>query len=139
MGKTRVEKYGDAILKVIKGFCDENDIEVPNDNPSFDEPKPKKEKIDTKKASLELFKSGKTIEEIANERDLNENTIFGHLASFISSGEVKITDLMSKKHYNELKKLIPGKTFDNLSDLKHQLDEKYSYGELRLVLEDLSK
>ena len=56
-----------------------------------------------------------------------------------TSGEVKITDLMSKEHYEELKKLIPSKTFDNLSDLKHQLDDKYSYGELRLVLEDLNK
>ncbi|WP_166966226.1 helix-turn-helix domain-containing protein [Yeosuana marina] len=139
MGKTRVEKYGHAILEVIKAYCEDNDIEIPNDESIFEEVKSKKEKVDTKKLSLELFKSGKSIEEIANERDLNENTIFGHLASFIPSGEVKITDLMSKKHYNELKKMIPSKTFDNLSDLKHQLDEKYSYGELRLVLEDLSK
>ncbi|WP_338358172.1 helix-turn-helix domain-containing protein [Yeosuana marina] len=139
MGKTRVEKYGHAILEVIKAYCEDNDIEIPNDETLFEEVKSKKEKVDTKKLSLELFKSGKSIEEIANERDLNENTIFGHLASFIPSGEVKITDLMSKKHYNELKKMIPSKTFDNLSDLKHQLDEKYSYGELRLVLEDLSK
>jgi len=139
MGKTRVEKYGSAILNVIKHYCDENDIETLNDNISFEEKKPKSKKIDTKKLSLELFKSGKSIEEIANERDLNENTIFGHLASFVSSGEVKVTDLISKNHYEALKKLIPSKTFENLSDLKHQLDDTYSYGELRLVLEDLSK
>jgi hypothetical protein len=139
MGKTRVEKYGSAILNVIKHYCDENDIETLNDNISFEEKKPKKTKIDTKKVSLELFKSGKSVEEIANERDLNENTIFGHLASFVSSGEVKITDLISKKHYEALTKLIPSMIFENLSDLKHQLDDTYSYGELRLVLEDLSK
>ncbi|MGZ0015074.1 helix-turn-helix domain-containing protein [Yeosuana sp. AK3] len=139
MGKTRVEKYGNAILNVIKHYCDENGIDTLNDNISFEEKKPKSIKIDTKKLSLELFKSGKSIEEIANERDLNENTIFGHLASFVSSGEVKITDLISKNHYEALKKLIPSMTFDTLSDLKHQLDDTYSYGELRLVLEDLSK
>ncbi|MCF8274746.1 MAG: helix-turn-helix domain-containing protein [Flavobacteriaceae bacterium] len=139
LGKTRVEKYGSAILNVIKHYCDENDIETLNDNISFEEKKPKSKKIDTKKLSLELFKSGKSIEEIANERDLNENTIFGHLASFVSSGEVKITDLISKNHYEALKKLIPSMIFENLSDLKHQLDDTYSYGELRLVLEDLSK
>ena len=27
--------------------------------------------------------------------------------------------------------------FENLSDLKHQIDEKYSYTDLRLVLNDL--
>ena len=139
MGKTRVEKYGNAILEIIKAYCEDNDIETLTNEPVFEEVTSKKKKVDTKKVSLKLFKSGKSIEEIANERDLNENTIFGHLAGLIPSGDVKVTDLMSKKHYNELKKLIPSTTFDNLSDLKHQLDEKYSYGELRLVLEDLNK
>ncbi len=139
MGKTRIEKYGTEILKVIKSYCDENDIETSNDVSIFEELKPKKQKGDTKRISLDLFKTGKSIGQIALERELNSNTIFGHLAGFISSGEVQITDLMTKAHYSELKKTIPTKTFENLSDLKHQIDDKYSYGEVRLVLEELSK
>ncbi|MDW5290503.1 helix-turn-helix domain-containing protein [Formosa sp. PL04] len=138
MGKTRVEKYGSAILNVIRDYCDENDIQTESDETIRIEVKSKKDKIDTKKASLELFKSGKTIGNIAAERDLNENTIFGHLASYISSGEIKILDLMSTENYNELNKLIPQKTFENLSELKNQLDDKYSYGELRLVLDSIN-
>jgi hypothetical protein len=138
MGKTRIEKYGEEIVKVIKDYCDESDIEISSDVSIFEELKPKKKKGDTKKVSLELFKVGKLIDQIAVERELNSNTIFGHLASFISSGEVKITDLISETNYSELKKIIPTKTFDNLSDLKHQVDDKYSYGELRLVLNELS-
>ena len=138
MGKTRIEKYGAEILKVIKGYCEENDIETSNDVSIFEAAQPKKQKGDTKKISLDLFKAGKSIDQIALERELNINTIFGHLAGFISSGEVKITDLMSKSNYNELKKIIPTKTFENLSDLKHQIDDKFSYGEIRLVLQDLS-
>ena len=137
MGKTRVEKYGMAILKVIKAYCDENDIETASDSEIFDEPKPKKKLGETKKESLELFKLGKSIEHIANERELNINTVFGHLASFIPSGEIKVTDLMPIAYYEELKAIIPKKKYENLSDLKHQLDEKYSYGDLRLVLDDL--
>jgi len=140
MGKTRIEKYGAEILTVIKSYCEENDIETSNEVSVFEELKPKTtEKGNTKKISLELFKAGKSLDQIALERDLNTNTIFGHLAEFISSGEVKITDLMSKLHYTELKKVIPTKTFENLSDLKHQLDDKFSYGELRLVLISLKK
>ena len=90
------------------------------------------------KASLALFKSGKTIQEIAAVRALNVNTIIGHLASFIPTGAIRITDIMPEEHYKELKALIPTKTFENLSDLKHQLDEKYSFGELRLVLNELN-
>ena len=138
MGKTRIEKYAMEILQVIKRYCKENAIETSNTMTFFEELKPKKQKGDTKKISLELFKAGKSIEQIALERELNSNTIFGHLADFISSGEVKITDLISKANYSELKKIIPTKSFENLSDLKHQLDDRYSYGEIRLTLQDLS-
>ncbi|WP_317166913.1 helix-turn-helix domain-containing protein [Winogradskyella schleiferi] len=137
MGKTRIEKYGTDILKVILDYCDENNIEPSNQKQVVEEFKPKKKKEDTKKISLKLYKAGKTIDQIAFERELNTHTIFGHLASFITTNEVEITDLMSIDHYNELKKIIPTKTFENLSDLKHQIDDKYSYGEIRLVLQEL--
>ena len=131
------KKYGHEIIKVIKGYCEEHDIETSTETDIIEELKQKKKLGDTNIESLVLFKSGKSISEIANERELNDNTIFGHLASFINSGEVKITDLISKVHYEELKQIIPKKNFDTLSDLKHQLDDKYSYGELRLVLDEL--
>ncbi|MEO1033056.1 MAG: helix-turn-helix domain-containing protein, partial [Bacteroidota bacterium] len=139
MGKTRIEKYGTEILEVIKNYCEENDVEISQSAPVFEVSKPKRQKGDTKKVSLELFKTGKSLEEIAEYRELNPNTIFGHLASFIPSGEVKVTDLMPESHYAELKAIIPTKTFENLSDLKHQIDDKYSYAELRLVVNELSK
>ncbi|WP_298536812.1 helix-turn-helix domain-containing protein [uncultured Algibacter sp.] len=139
MGKTRVEKYGSAILKVIRAYCEEHDIETSADLDIFEAPKPKRKKGDTKKESLALFQSGKSVQEIADVRELNTNTIIGHLASFMDSGEVKITDLIPEHHYEELKVLIPKKKFENLSDLKHQVDDKYSYGELRLVLADLNQ
>ncbi|MEL0645126.1 helix-turn-helix domain-containing protein [Olleya sp. Ti.3.14] len=137
-GKTRVSKYGDEIIKIIREYCEENDIEMSNGKAIFEEAKPKRKKGDTKETSLQIFKAGKSIDQIAFERDLNVNTIFGHLASFIPSGEVKITDLISEKHYKELKALIPKHTFENLSDLKSQIDDKYSYGEIRLVLDDIT-
>ncbi|MGY0391874.1 helix-turn-helix domain-containing protein [Bizionia sp. KMM 8389] len=137
MGKVRVEKYGRAILEVIETFCDDNDIAFESQASAFKGETKQTKKIDTKLQSYNLFKSGKSIAEIADERELNENTIFGHLVTFIPTGEIKPTDLMPETHFKELKELIPNKTFENLSDLKHQLDDKYSYGEIRLVLETL--
>lgn len=137
MGKTRVEKYGSSILKVIRAYCEENDIATSGEVKSFEAPK--RQKGDTKKESLALFQSGKSIAEIADIRELNMNTIIGHLASFLPTGEVNITDLMSAEHYEELNVLIPKTKFENLSDLKHQLDDKFSYGELRLVVNALAK
>jgi len=136
-GKIRVKKYGNAILKVIKAYCIEYDISVLNQTEIFKEKKSKRKKEPSKNVSLKLFKSGKTVVEIAKERGLTEGTITEHLSSFIDSKEVKVTDLISESHYRELTKLIPTINFENLSDLKHQIDEKYSYTELRLVLNDL--
>jgi hypothetical protein len=138
MGKTRIEKYGAQILKAINDFCFENDIETFKDEEIFESDQPKRKKGDSNLLSLELYKSGKSIYQIALERELNQNTIFGHLAKFIPTGEIKITDLISDKHYKELLKRIPKVTFDNISDLKHQLDDKYTYGEIKLVLDELN-
>lgn len=135
-GKVRVDKYGSQILEVIRAYCDENDIET-DDTISFQEmpqPKEKMKKGDSPKGSLEMFQSGKTIPQIADERELAETTIFGHLSKFIASGEVKVTDLISETHYEELLKIIPKHKFENLSDLKQQLDHKYGYHEIRLIL-----
>jgi hypothetical protein len=137
-GKIRVEKYGTAILKVIEDYCNENEIEILKHTAFFEGKIPKLQKGGTKKVSLELYKSGKTVFEIAKERSLSTGTITEHLAFFIPSKEVKITDLISEIHYKELKELIPKMAFENLSDLKHQIDEKYSYTDLRLVLNDLN-
>ena len=138
MGKTRIEKYGDPILKAINDFCYENDIQTSKDEELLEEQKQKRKKGDSKLISLQLYKAGSTIEAMALERELNENTIFGHLESYIETGEILITDLISEENYKELKALIPTMEFENLSDLKHQIDDKYSYGEIRLVLNEIS-
>lgn len=140
-GKIRVEKYGTQILEVIKAYCEENDIETDDTIVFEKETLPKKtlQKGESDKISFELFQSGKTISEIAAERELAETTIFGHLSKFVNTGEVKIGALISEDHYNELLENIPKHTFENLSDLKDQLDQKYQYHEIRLVLNSMKK
>ncbi len=140
-GKVRVEKYGNQILEVIRAYCDENDIET-DESMEFDkrpEPKKKTGKGESDKMSLELYQTGKAISEIAIERELAETTIFGHLSKFVASGEVKVTDLISEEHFKELSELIPKQKFENISDLKRQLNDKYSYSDIRLVLNSIDK
>ena len=106
MGKVRVQKYGAEIIEVIQNYISEHNLEPKEIVFTEIEKKPKKPKINTKLASLELFKEGKSILDIAKERDLTTGTITNHLASFIDTGEVKITDLIPKDKYEELKKIM---------------------------------
>lgn len=80
-----------------------------------------------------------SIDEIAKERGYVRTTIEGHLLHFIPTGEVKITDIMSTEKYKELKKIIKNTSFESISELKNKIDEKFTYAEIRLVVNDLEK
>jgi len=134
MGKVRVEKYGDEIIDIIKEYCDTNVIKpktIVSKKGSIKKEKPKKE--DTKKVSLQLFKNGLSIFEIAKERNFTTTTIEGHLAHFIPTGDIKITDVMPVEKYEELKTIMQKATFENFTELKNKIDDKFTYSEIRLV------
>lgn len=127
MGKIRVQNYGDEILEVIESYCKDNGIDV------FNEQK-KELKKPTKQISLELFKQGLSIEEIAKERKLKIATIESHLASYIPSGDVDILELIPLKRYKKLMNQIESIEFKNLTDLKEKVDKDFTYMELRMVM-----
>ena len=129
MGKIRVQKYGDEILEVIKAYCNDKDIAAKEDIPAKRKPK----KGETNKISYGLFKEGLTISEIADKRDLVESTIESHLAKFVASGELEITDIIPREKYMELKKIMETLKYDSLSELKSKIDNKFTFSELRMV------
>jgi uncharacterized protein YpbB len=94
----------------------------------------KKKKIDTKAESFRLYKEGKRVDEIAKERSLTQQTIEGHLAHYISIGEINIEELVSKEKIS----LIESQTKDfkggSITTIKEKLGSKISFGEIRLVL-----
>jgi len=139
MGKVRVEKYGDDILDIINEYRDKNDLEKTIPNEEKIAKKKKSTKGETQKISLKMFKDGMSIENIAKERGYVISTIEGHLSSFIPSGDIKLDDLMTKEKADVLRKLVKSSKFENLTDLKNQLSDKFSYTELRMVVEDLKR
>ena len=134
MGKIRVSKYGDEILEVIREYVEKNNI-TPKNKPT------KKKKTETvkvvgesQKVSLAMFHSGKSIEEIAKERGLVQGTILGHLSQFIKSGEIRIENLIPKTRLTALLKAEKSIKYDSLSDLKAQIDDTFTYAELRILM-----
>ena len=127
MGKIRVQKYGEEILETIKEYCLENGINRLHEQK-------KEDKKSTKQITLELFKSGLSVLEIAKERSLTKGTIESHLASFIPSGDVDILELIELKRYKKITSQIDEVTFKNLTELKEKVDASFSFMELRMVL-----
>ena len=135
LGKTRIKQYGQQIIEIITNYCENNEVERQAMEISFTE---KKIKIDTKKISLDLFKSGKTISEIAIERGFTPTTIEGHLAFYINSGEISVFEIVSKLKVAKIMAFIIQHPNKGTAEIKNALGDDVSYGELRAVLNHLA-
>ena len=91
-------------------------------------------KTDTKTLSYNLFKQGRTIVEIAKERNFTVSTIEGHLTWYVGNGDIDINKIVSME--KQLLVKAAAKSYGNSSAkiLKEKLPENISYSEIRLVL-----
>lgn len=137
-GKAKVEKYGDDIIEAVESYCHRHGIETNMDAKADNPKRERKEKstepkLDTKKVSFDLFKEGKTIDEIATLRNFTRNTIEGHLANFIATGEIDLNDLLNKEKQLQIKNAIKLFGAQSHKTLVENLPG-ISYGEIKMVL-----
>lgn len=96
--------------------------------------KPKKEKIDTKSESYQLFKEGLNILEIAQKRNLTEATITNHLAHYVSLGMIPVQQFLSQEKCNVIIEASKQHETEMSSALKLALGDDYSYVEIKFAL-----
>lgn len=142
IGKRLAEKYGEAIVALVAAYRQKHGITtvtlpIPGAIGPTGAPARPGTKIDTKKTSLDLLNSGLTINEIATQRGLTEQTVAGHLAHFIKAGELSLDGLLPEERRRHLEEQITVHRTTSLKELKTALGDKYSYGEINLVLADL--
>ena len=95
--------------------------------------KPKKEKRSTYDITLQLWKEGKTVDEIAKERTLSQATIYSHIAKCIEQDKIAITEVLPEKTINELNTIFKeNEELTTLKSLYEKTEERYSWDELRL-------
>jgi len=135
LGKTKVKQYGDQIVEIINNYCDKHEVERKNIIIPFKE---KKEKVDSKQVSKDLFKSGKSISEIAVDRGFTIGTIEGHLAHYINTGEVSVFDIVSRIKVAKIMSYIVQNPGITTAEMKTALGNDISYGELKAVLSHLT-
>ncbi|MGV3509795.1 MAG: helix-turn-helix domain-containing protein [Sphingobacteriaceae bacterium] len=131
IGKLKVQKFGKEILSMINDYCIRHGIER---SPMEISLKEEKVKIDTKKVSFDLYKEGKSIAEIAQLRNFTTGTIEGHLANYITTGEISVFDLVSKVKVAKIMAHIVQNPNQPTGETKAALGEDISYGELKAVM-----
>jgi len=104
---------------------------------SFDGIKVERKTLSTKLTQLEtldLFLKGKSITEISAERELAENTIYGHLEFLIEKGLIKNIDkLVNAKKQEKIFAAIKKVGAAKLTPIKDELGDDYSWEEIKLA------
>ena len=137
-GDAKTEKYGQQFLDVILDYCKEKNLSslINEKTPKRERKKTgeKKNKIDTKTESFRLHKEGKQIEEIAKERGFTRQTIEGHLAHYVSTGEININALISKEKILLIEPVVKTFSGESIIPIKEKLGHEITFGEIKLVL-----
>ena len=135
MGSKKLKQYGEDILSIVLDYCSEKGFTA---NQEIIEEVKKPPKQNTKEISLELFKEGKTINEIADSRNMAISTIQSHLAYFIGTGELKLQQFLEKQTIKIITDFFHSNPEASLSTAKTSLDDSIGYGEIKFVREHLN-
>jgi len=99
----------------------------------------KKEKLltigDTEKTTFDLFRQGRTIEEIAKIRNLAISTIYDHLYRLVANNCLSVSEFIPEsviKQILEAKNKLPKSP--KLKEIKEILPDKITYNEIKCVL-----
>ncbi|MGI8639792.1 MAG: DNA helicase RecQ [Pyrinomonadaceae bacterium] len=145
VGDLKLEKYGADFLHEIKSYCRINRLEsrISLKSPKHERKIRTKRDVngnDTYSISLDMFKSGLSIAEIAESRGMAESTIETHLVRFIQSGEIMLDDLVLEYKIEPIRKAIIELNAENaVGRVKEFLGENYSYGEIRAVMAEFMR
>lgn len=94
----------------------------------------KKEKADTKDLSLQLHREGKSILEIAKERQLVVGTVEAHLAHFIATQEISPKDVIDNRKLSKILTAIKELKTLQLNPIREHLGRDYTFGEIKIGL-----
>ena len=104
-----------------------------NPDKSKDSKKPKREKGETQRITLEMWNEGKSILEIAKERSLVLGTIKSHMSKWIKEGKVSIEKLMDMEKVKTAWKCIEDNPDKSSAELRGIIPFNIDYSELAMV------
>ena len=121
VGKQKLERYGEQFLSVIRDFQGKTTPLT-----------------DTAAESYQLFKSGLSIAQIAQNRGLKDSTIYGHLAQYLEQGHLALQEVVDLPD-QEIRLIqaaivnLPEEQRNALKPVFDTLNGEYDYGVLRCV------
>ncbi|MBK0379923.1 DNA helicase RecQ [Mucilaginibacter segetis] len=135
-GDIKLARYGREFTSVINLYCYAKGlISRVSKKVKKREKKPRKQiTSDTYKNTLELYRKGKNVTEIAAERGLSPTTIEGHLSTFVQSGELDVLEFVDESKIPAIKEAAESYGYERLAPIKEVLGDNFTYGEIKAVI-----
>lgn len=129
VGPKTCDRHGEDILKIVNAYVIKKNITPPELTAATVISLP----TSTYQKSLLLFQADKSVAEIAAERNLNENTVLGHLARFVEEGVLPIEALVVPEVVAELLPFINEHPDAPAGHIHYSFGGKYEYGQIHAV------
>jgi hypothetical protein len=91
-------------------------------------------KGETYTITLNLFREGHAIDDIAEMRKMSPTTIETHLATLLSQGKINIDEVLTADQQTEILQAIKQTSKLGLTEIKAKLSDNYTYGMIKWAL-----
>jgi hypothetical protein len=126
IGEGKAKRFGQAILDIVNAYCVEKglagaQLALVEDSPP---------KLGTKELTLDLYRSGKSVEEIAEERGLVVGTIYTHIKHWVGENELRAEEIIGPEKFRTIMEIMEDNPDMTMSELKFKLGDQYTFEEL---------
>jgi ATP-dependent DNA helicase RecQ len=143
VGTSKSEKYGEIFTDAIRSYMDENNIEIDEDkiiissktSTKASSKGGKTKKVKTHLITFDMYKSGKTLKEISEERNIKLRTIEEHICKSTYEGLVESYDkFFDDDEEEKVLQAIDEAGTELLRNIKEILPEEISYYKIKMVM-----
>lgn len=135
IGESKIKKYGEELLTEIINYAEQNGIKEQKDDIAADTSEGIEEKQKSHKVTFDLYKQGKSIEEIQKERQMTRITIEDHILRCAAEGMDINLDSFINPSYEKLILDVIGKIgAEKLKPIKEELPEDVDYFTIKAVI-----
>lgn len=147
VGEFKAAKYGERFLDVIKTYVDSHPLEVERMkqlvkkevdkhlNSKVITHHTKSAPRDSYKLTYELYQAGRTVEEIAEEREVTRMTVENHLIKCIEEGmQVNYDDFIPNEYESQIMTAIEECGAALLKPIKESLPEEITYTAIKFAV-----
>ncbi|MBD3610626.1 MAG: DNA helicase RecQ [Gammaproteobacteria bacterium] len=124
IGERKLEAYGEAFLEVLNAHPDNETVVS-----------------DSAEETLQLYRVGMNVDQIAAHRDLKPSTIYSHLANAIANGDAELSEVVTldEQTMKSVRFALEQEESKKIRPVFEALDGEISYEILRCIKADLSR